>query len=251
MMKSIILKNYLNSYKYIENPKKIEETVAECRRITEERAVLNRKRSNYLEFLSEVFRMNGPMILLGQMATLVMICLFIQFINDYPRLIPVCTPLFILVALPALFEAEISKMSEIELATRNSCAQLLLARLVIIGASDIICFTLLLIVELYCFHTGQGILNLILYVFVPYMACVTMILRLIRSGRRRLRNSAGTAALTSIIFGMVALVIPGLYKASSVGIWLICFLIFGSFFIREMGYLISLVKEGKTYGFVD
>ena len=217
MMKSIILKNYLNSYKYIENPKKIEETVAECRRITEERAVLNRKRSNYLEFLSEVFRMNGPMILLGQMATLVMICLFIQFINDYPRLIPVCIPLFILVALPALFEAEISKMSEIELATRNSCAQL----------------------------------NLILYVFVPYMACVTMILRLIRSGRRRLRNSAGTAVLTSIIFGMVALVIPGLYKASSVGIWLICFIIFGSFFIREMGYLISLAKEGKTYGFVD
>ena len=251
MMKSIILKNYLNSYKYIEKPTKIEETVAECRRITEERAVLNRKRSNYLEFLSEVFRMNGPMILLGQMATLVMICLFIQFINDYPRLIPVCTPLFILVALPALFEAEISKMSEIELATRNSCAQLLLARLVIIGASDIICFTLLLIVELYCFHTGQGILNLILYVFVPYMACVTMILRLIRSGRRRLRNSAGTAALTSIIFGMVALVIPGLYKASSVGIWLICFIIFGSFFIREMRYLISLAKEGKTYGFVD
>ena len=195
--------------------------------------------------------MNGPMILLGQMATLVMICLFIQFINDYPRLIPVCIPLFILVALPALFEAEISKMSEIELATRNSCAQLLLARLVIIGASDIICFTLLLIVELYRFHTGQGILNLILYVFVPYMACVTMILRLIRSGRRRLRNSAGTAVLTSIIFGMVALVIPGLYKASSVGIWLICFIIFGSFFIREMGYLISLAKEGKTYGFVD
>ena len=112
----------------------------------------------------------------GSFKILRIICLIIQMVSDYPKLIPVFIPFFILAAIPVLFRAEINHMSEIELATRNSYAQLLLARLIIIGAADIICFTVLLAVEICCFRSGLGLLNLILYVFVPYMLCVTAML---------------------------------------------------------------------------
>ena len=244
------IKKQLSSYKDIENKQKMEETIAECRRITRENAFVSRPRSSFLDFLSEVLRMNGKIIFAGQMITLVIICLTIQVVNDYPKLIPVFIPFFILAALPVLFQAEINHMSEIELATRNSYAQLLLARLIIIGAADIVCFTLLLAVEVCCFRSGLGLLNLILYVFVPYMLCVTALLRLIRSGKRKIISSAMVALTASFLWAIVAFVIPGLYVGSAVGIWMICFIVFGIFFIREMEYLILYVKEGKIYGFV-
>ena len=244
------IKKQLSSYKDIENKQKMEETIAECRRITRENAIASRPRSSFLDFLSEVLRMNGKIIFAGQMITLVIICLTIQVVNDYPKLIPVFIPFFILAALPVLFQAEINHMSEIELATRNSYAQLLLARLIIIGAADIVCFTLLLAVEVCCFRSGLGLLNLILYVFVPYMLCVTALLRLIRSGKRKIISSAMVALTASFLWAIVAFVIPGLYVGSAVGIWMICFIVFGIFFIREMEYLILYVKEGKIYGFV-
>ena len=244
------IKKQLSLYKDIENKPKMEETIAECRRITRENAIASRPRSSFLDFLSEVLRMNGKIIFAGQMITLVIICLTIQVVNDYPKLIPVFIPFFILAALPVLFQAEINHMSEIELATRNSYAQLLLARLIIIGAADIVCFTLLLAVEVCCFRSGLGLLNLILYVFVPYMLCVTAMLRLIRSGKRKIISSAMVALTASFLWGIVAFVIPGLYVGSAVGICMICFIVFGIFFIREMEYLISYVKEGKIYGFV-
>ena len=244
------IKKCLSSYEGTENTQKMEETIAECRRITRENAVASRPRSSFLDFLSEVLRMNGKIILGGQMVTLVIICLIIQMVSDYPKLIPVFIPFFILAALPVLFRAEINHMSEIELATRNSYAQLLLARLIIIGAADIICFTLLLAVEICCFRSGLGLLNLILYVFVPYMLCVTAMLRMIRSGKGKIISSAMVALTASFLWGITAFAIPGLYVGSAVGVWMICFIVFGVFFIREMEYLISYVKEGKIYGFV-
>lgn len=186
----------------------------------------------------------------GQIVTLVIVCLTIQAVSDYPKLIPVFIPFFILVSLPVLFRAEINHMSEIELATRNSCAQLLLARLIIIGAADIVCFTLLLIVEICCFRSGLGLFNLILYVFVPYMLCITAMLRLIRSGKKRMISSAVMAITVSFLWGIMAFAIPELYVGSAVGIWMICFVVFGIFFIREVEYLVSYIKGGKIYGFV-
>ena len=218
------IKKCLSSYEGTENTQKMEETIAECRRITRENATASRPRSSFLDFLSEVLRMNGKIILGGQMFTLVIICLIIQMVSDYPKLIPVFIPFFILAALPVLFRAEINHMSEIELATRNSYAQLLLARLILIGAADIICF--------------------------PYMLCTAAMLRMIRSGKGRIISSAMVALTASFLWGIIAFAIPGLYVGSAVGVWMICFIVFGVFFIREMEYLISYVKEGKIYGVV-
>lgn len=245
-----MIKELLSSYAYSDDPHKIEETVRECRKIVRSCNESIRRRTGFVEFLSEVFRMNGMIILAGQIATLFVICMLIRTANDYPKMIPVFIPFFVLAALPVLFRAEIYRMGEIELSSRNSSAQLLLARLIIIGASDIVCFTLLLVAELFCFHTGQGIINLILYVFVPYMLCVTIMLRLTRSGRNGFIYSIGAAVITSVLWGIIAMIMPELYKTSTVGIWMICFIAFSIFFIQEMRYLIQIVKEGTIYGSV-
>lgn len=243
------IKRYLRHYECHETPEHMEETIAECRMIVRNSIVSVHSRSGFMEFLSEVFRMNGVIILGGQISTLIVVCLIIRMVNDYPKLIPMFIPFFILAALPILFRAEIYRMGEIELATRNSCAQLLLARLIIIGAADIVCFTLLLAVEVFLFHTGQGLINLILYVFVPYMLCVAIILRLIRIGRHGFTSCIGMAIIVSVLWGIMASLIPNLYTASAIGVWMICFIVFGLFFSYEIKNLISIVKEGTAYGF--
>lgn len=175
--------------------------------------------------------MNGMKIFGGQIVTLIIVCVISGVVDDFPRMIPVFIPFFVMAALPVLYRAEINRMNEIELATRNSCAQLLLARLIIIGTSDIVCFTFLLIVESVCLGLALGIVNLILYVFVPYVLCVASVLRLMRSGKRSFSSSIAMSVMTSLLWGILALVMPGLYQASAVGIWMICFIAFTIFFV--------------------
>ena len=195
--------------------------------------------------------MNGIQIFGGQIATLILVCTLNGVVEDFPRMIPVFIPFFILAALPVLYRAELSRMNEIELATRNSYPQLLLARLIIIGASDIVCFTILLVIESVTLSNSPGIVNLILYVFVPYMLCVTVMLRLMRSGKRNFYASVRLSMLVSFLWGIIALFKPGLYQASAVSIWMISFITFAIFFALEIEHLIMNVKEGKTYGFVS
>ena len=82
------------------------------------------------------------------------------------------------------------------------------------------------------------------------MLCTAAMLRMIRSGKGRIISSAMVALTASFLWGIIAFAMPGLYVGSAVGVWMICFIVFGVFFIREMEYLISYVKEGKIYGVV-
>ncbi len=250
-MKVDRIKKYLRSYTNMEKSQRMEETIAECRKLTAAGIMDGCRRTGFFEFLSGVFRMNGIQIFGGQIATLILVCTLNGVVEDFPRMIPVFIPFFILAALPVLYRAELSRMNEIELATRNSYPQLLLARLIIIGASDIVCFTILLVIESVTLSNSPGIVNLILYVFVPYMLCVTVMLRLMRSGKRNFYASVRLSMLVSFLWGIIALFKPGLYQASAVSIWMISFITFAIFFALEIEHLIMNVKEGKTYGFVS
>ena len=245
------VKKYLRSYPNIEKLQMMEETISECQKLTRAGIPDGCRRTGFFEFLSEVFRMNGIQIFGGQIATLILVCMLSGVVDDFTRMIPVFIPFFIMTALPMLYQAELSRMKEIELATRNSYAQLLLARLIIIGASDIICFTILLVIEIVALKGSPGIVNLILYVFVPYILCVTVMLRLMRSGKRNFYASVRLSILISFLWGIIALFKPGLYQASAVSIWMISFIAFGIFFVLEIEHLIANVKEGKIYGFVS
>ena len=244
------IKKYLRTHPNMEKPQRMEETILECRKLTVACISDGCRRTGFFEFLSEVFRMNGMQIFGGQIATLILVCMIEGVVDDFPRMIPVFIPFFVMAALPMLYRAELNRMNEIELATRNSYAQLLLARLIIIGASDIVCFTILLLLESVELSNSPGIVNLILYVFVPYMLCVTVMLRLIRSGKRSFYASVRLSILVSFLWGIIALFKPGLYQASAVGIWMISFIVFGIFFVLEIEHLIMNAKEGKIYGFI-
>ncbi len=245
------VRDYLRSCTYMNDQQRMEETISECRKLTIAGIPDGGRRTGFFEFLSEVFRMNGIQIFSGQIATLILVCMLNGVVDDFPRMIPVCIPLFVMAALPMLYRAELSRMNEIELATRNSYAQLLLARLIVIGASDIVCFTVLLLIESAVLKGSPGIVNLILYVLVPYILCVTIMLRLIRCENRSFYASVRLSILVSFLWGIIALFKPGLYQASAVSIWMISFIAFGIFFVLEIEHLIVNVKEGKTYGFVS
>lgn len=245
------IKKFLRTHPNVEKPQRMEETILECRKLTVACFLDGCRRTGYFEFLSEVFRMNGMQIFGGQIVTLILVCMLNGVVDDFPRMIPVFIPFFVMAALPMLYQAELNRMNEIELATRNSYAQLLLARLIIIGASDIVCFTILLLLESVALSNSPGIVNLILYVFVPYMLCVTVMLRLMRSGKRSFYASVRLSILVSFLWGIIALFKPGLYQASAVGIWMISFIVFGIFFVLEIEHLIMNAKEGKIYGFIS
>ena len=51
-------------------------------------------------------------------------------------------------------------------------------------------------------------------------------------------------------WGMSARILPWLYETSAMGVWIVTFLIFTVFFMREIGYIVELSKEGKMYGIV-
>lgn len=55
---------------------------------------------------------------------------------------------------------------------------------------------------------------------------------------------------TSAFAGALAHWTPALYDLSALGIWMVAFVVFAGFFIRELALLIKTWKEGKIYGII-
>ena len=51
--------------------------------------------------------------------------------------------------------------------------------------------------------------------------------------------------------GTLAYGFPALYEISALGVWIMTFVIFAGFFIKELWLLIKIWKEGKIYGIVS
>ncbi len=235
---------------------KFEETISICKSIViteynRSETIRREERTGFWQYLSDVFRFEGLPIFGLHAAALLLVCLNISFLAGEPAAIPVFMPFFALAAAPALFRSQYHKMSEIEAATRASGAQIALAKLVLAGAANLLSFTLLLWLELSIHACAVQTKQLILYVIVPYLTCMTLLLRGIR-----LRKYQNTFSCLPQIFGFSACcgvmpkVLPELYKASAVSVWFIAFIAFASFFIREIFYIADMRKRGKMYGII-
>lgn len=184
-------------------------------------------------------------------AVLLIVCLMIIRIIGIREYIPAFMPLFVLAAMPAMFRCQYYGMGEIEAATRASGPQIVLAKLILAGASDLICMTVLIFFETHFQNTSREIGQLILYCLVPYLICMSSMLRLIRLRRRENMQVCTVLVLSSCIFwGMLAKAMPRLYDTSAFGIWIAAFLFFAAFFIKEIAFIISMGKEGKMYGII-
>ena len=225
-MKDKNLKGYLQQSLGEEvQPKRLEETIKLCTEIVREQEVTRAEpRTGFFHYLSDVFRFEG---------------------------IPIFMPLFVLAIMPAIFKSQYYGMSEIEAVTRASGAQITLAKLVLAGAANMLCITILLCMEVYLQNSYKEIGQMVLYCLVPYLVCMVALLRLIRLQKKQSLQICAIVMLGSCIcWGMSARILPWLYETSAVGVWIVTFLIFAMFFINEIHYIAEMRKEGKMYGIV-
>lgn len=232
------------------------ETMADCKRIMREQAEsFAEKRTGFWQFLSDVLRFEGPAIFGLQVGVLFLICICLgtvdHVIDSAPYYIPAFTPLFALAVIPPLMRSQFYKMGEMEAVTRASNVEILLAKLILAGAANLIGITTVFGLVMCVRRSGEGLGQMILYGLVPYLVCMTVILRLIRLQRRE-RLSICAAATTGfcMAWGILANRMPQIYETSATGLWMLLLLVFGGFFGREIGLMMEKKREGKGYGII-
>ena len=169
-----------------------------------------------------------------------------------PGYIPAFMPLFVLAVMPAIFKCQYYGMSEIEAVTRASGSQIVLAKLILAGAANLICMTFFISFEVYLQNSYREIGQIILYCMVPYFVCMVSMLRLLRLCRKENMQICMIISLGSCVcWGILAKTFPWLYDTSAFGIWIVAFLFFAAFFIKEIYFIITVRKEGKMYGIIS
>lgn len=236
-------------------PAKLEETIKLCTGIMREQRLAKKSqeepRIGFVQYLSDVFRFDGLPVLGLHAAVLLIMCLTGSVIVNISRYIPVFMPLFVLAVMPVMFRCQYYGMSEIEAATRASGAQIILAKLILAGAANLVCMTILIVFEVYLQNSCKEIGQMILYCLVPYLVCMLGMLRLIRLRKRENIQMCMILVLSSCVFwGILAKTMPWLYETSSFGIWIVAFLFFAAFFIKEIYFIITVRKDGKMYGII-
>ncbi len=208
-------------------------------------------RLGFWQFLSGVFRFEWLPIVGFQAAALLLAGLLLYGASQDLKYLPVLIPLFILAAVPVVFHGQYFGMSELEAVTRSSGAQVILAKLILAGAANLVCMTVLLGLEVRLTGGLRDLGRMILYCLVPYLVCMTVLLQLIRSHKKDNVTRAVIMSLGSCLFWRASSrVLPGLYELSAVGVWTAAFMIFSVFFAREICFIVKANKEGKMYGTV-
>lgn len=255
-MKDSELKKYLQqSLQQETKPKRLEETINECIELMREQKLVQNvrkeQRTGFVQYLSDILHFEGIPILVLQTITLFIVCLVISTVADIPRYIPAFMPLFALTVMPVMFKCQYYGMSEIEAVTRASGSQIVLAKLILAGALNIVCMTILISFEVYLQNSYKEIGQMILYCLVPYLVCMVSMLRLIRLRRKESIQICTVIMLSSCVcWGVLARTVPWLYETSAFGIWIVAFLCFAMFFIKEIYFIITMRKEGKMYGII-
>lgn len=235
------------------SPDKIEETAAGCIEIMRRQVGYGgEERTGFWQFLSDVFRFEGLAIFGLQAGVLFVICLQVGFMDNVSHYIPVFTPLFALAVMPVLFRSQFYKMGEMEAVTRASGVEIILAKLILAGAANLTCITVLLCLVMHLQNSRESLGQMILYGLVPYLVCMSVMLRLIRLRRKeRIPVCAAAMAGSCVGWGLTAKAVPWLYETSAVGLWIVLFVIFAGFFGKELCYIWEMKREGKLYGIID
>lgn len=227
---------------------RMQETVQMCITEMHRQSFGYEERTGFWTYLSDVFRFEGLPIFGLQLVALIATCLGMATI----KLISPFMPLFVLALVPVLYRSQTCGMCEMEAATRASSAQIVLAKLVLAGAAQLLCMTIVLWHEISVSGAPDQIVQVILYVIVPFLVCMVELLRRIRTCKYGNITAGITfSAVSCVIWRMSARVCPWLYETSATGIWLVGFVVFTVFFIKEIGFIIQTRREGKIYGTIN
>ena len=156
-------------------------------------------------------------------------------------------PLVVAVCLPVLCAGQRYDMDELEASTCVSRAELALAKLILAAAADLVILTSALVLGR--LQTGKALLPLFFYLLVPFLFCALTALTVLR----RCPRSNGTVCIvvcsvTAAGLLLVHLAAPQLYETSALSGWILAFLVFGGFFVRELISLFQQRKEGIIGG---
>ncbi len=245
------LENYLHDRMQVPgkpNGEKMQETIQMCITEMHGQSFGYEERTGFWTYLSDVFRFEGLSIFGLQILALIVSCLGMTAEKVPPAFIP----LFGLALVPVLYRNQMNGMCEMEAATRASGAQIVLAKLIIAGAAQMLCMTILLCLEISVSGVSDQIVQMILYIIVPFLACMVEMLRRIRTCRHGNITAGITFSVLSCgAWGLSAQIAPWLYETSATGLWLTGLIVFTTFFIREIGFIIQTWKEGKMYGIIS
>lgn len=234
----------------------LKETINLCTGIMQEQKLAQKSqeepRTGFIQYLSDIFRFEGIPIFGLQAVTLFIICLTISTIADITQYISAFIPLLVLALVPAMFSCQYYGMSEIEAVTRSSISQIILAKLILAGAANLVCMTVLISLAVHLQDSYKEVGQIILYCLVPYLVCMVSMLRLLRLRKKENMQICMVIMLGfCMCWGVLARNLPWLYGASAFGIWIVAFLFFSAFFIKEIYFVITMRREGKIYGIVS
>ena len=127
----------------------------------------------------------------------------------------------------------------------------MLAKLVLTGSANLVCITIILCLEVSiqsdCSELGQ----MVLYCLVPYLVCMTGLLKSVRLHHKDgIRTGVVVMLSSCVLWAISSRFIPWMYATSAIGFWMIAFVVFGMFFIKEILFIIEMRKEGKMYGII-
>ena len=226
-------------------PSRMAETKQKCAALLQENPV--RQRTGFWTFLSQVWRFTGVPMWAAQGAASVLFFLAAAGQKDLVSWLPLLGPLLVAVCLPVLFAGQHYDMDELEASTCVSRAELALAKLILAAAADLVILTSALVLGRS--QTGKAVLPLFFYLLVPFLFCALTALTVLR----RCPRSNGTICIivcsgTAAGLLVIHLAAPQLYETSALSGWIIAFLIFGGFFVRELIALFQQRKEGIIGG---
>lgn len=231
---------------------KMQETIQLCITEMHRQSAGYEERTGFWAYLSDVFRFEGLSIFGLQILALLVSCLGIVTVAVIPAALPAFMPLFGLAVMPVLYRGQVYGMCEMEAVTRASGAQIVLAKLILAGAAELLCMTAMLCVEVSVWGASDQIMQMILYIVVPFLVCMVELLRSIRTCRHRSTATYMAVSLSACVgWGVSARYFPWLYETSATGLWIVGLIVFASFFIREICFIIQMRKEGKMYGTIS
>ena len=66
----------------------------------------------------------------------------------------------------------------------------------------------------------------------------------------RIRSEAIVMLGSCVLWAISSKFIPWVYATSAIGFWMIAFVMFGIFFVKEILFIVEMRKEGKLYGII-
>ena len=176
----------------------------------------------------------GWRLWLSQGIVLLFICAGAFSILNMPNVISMFIPLLILACLPSFYQSSTFGMGEIEAVTRASGAQIILAKLILAGAAQIVCLTVIcwlaIVVVEYPVNTYSDH-------YVCHRSILGCLILTLWNMRKRERYAIQCSVVSclgvSVFAGTLAHWFPAIYDISAIGIWFInIYIIYGIFYKR-------------------